>query len=213
MSHFEKCRKIVAIGRNYAKHAKELGNDVPKEPLIFLKPASSIITEGSSIQIPKGHDVHHEVEVAVVISRKATNVSSDEALSYVKGYAVALDITARDIQKEASKNGKPWTVAKGFDTFTALGKFIPKNLVNDTKKLEIRCRVNDKIKQEGSVSDMIFDIPTQISYISKIMTLEENDIILTGTPEGVGPILDGQIVTAELIGYDIVKFPVIYRSF
>ncbi|ORY45245.1 hypothetical protein BCR33DRAFT_697356 [Rhizoclosmatium globosum] len=194
-------RKIVAIGRNYAEHAKELGNAVPTTPFFFLKPTSSYVTSYSTnptIEIPKGSNVHHEVELAVVIGANGRDISEATAMRHVEGYALAIDATARDLQDEAKKAGKPWSTAKGFDTFTPIGDFIPKTMIEDPDALTLWLKVNDTVKQNGPTSDMIFKIPQLISYVSSIMTLERGDVILTGTPAGVGRMNPGDIVTCGL---------------
>ncbi|KAL3689609.1 hypothetical protein R1sor_015918 [Riccia sorocarpa] len=201
--------KIVAVGRNYAAHAKELGNAVPKEPMIFLKPTSSYVFQGGAIEIPPPlTSLHHEVELGVVIGKQGRDIFEDEAMDHVSGYALALDMTARDIQSVAKAKGHPWTVAKGYDTFTPISDFISKEDVPSTDDLELWCEVDGVMKQKGSTKDMIFSIPTLISFISKIMTLNEGDVILTGTPSGVGPVSAGQHVKAGITGLVEISFPV-----
>ncbi|KAJ3067537.1 hypothetical protein HDU98_009241 [Podochytrium sp. JEL0797] len=187
-------RKIVAIGRNYAEHAKELGNAVPTTPFFFLKPPSSYTTT-PHIEIPRSTTVHHEIELAVVISTTARDIPAADAMRHVAGYALAIDCTARDLQEEAKRAGRPWSMAKGFDTFTPVGELIPKGMVEDPHTLELWLSVNGVVKQNGPTSDMIFNIPHLISHVSSIMTLERGDVILTGTPAGVGPMVPGDVVT------------------
>eukprot|EP00244_Chara_vulgaris_P003829 TRINITY_DN1722_c0_g1_i2.p1 TRINITY_DN1722_c0_g1~~TRINITY_DN1722_c0_g1_i2.p1 ORF type:complete len:224 (-),score=46.11 TRINITY_DN1722_c0_g1_i2:299-970(-) len=204
--------KIIAVGRNYAAHAKELGNEVPKEPVLFLKPTSSYVRKGGVIEVPPGVDsLDHEVELGVVISKKGRDIPTELAMDHVAGYAVALDMTARSIQNEAKAKGLPWTVAKGYDTFTPISDFLPKKKVPSANDLELWCKVDDTLRQKGNTKDMIFDIPFLINYISTIMTLEEGDIILTGTPPGVGPVKPGQHITAGITGYLEMSFPVCSR--
>ncbi|XP_072996977.1 oxaloacetate tautomerase FAHD1, mitochondrial [Typha latifolia] len=205
--------KIVAVGRNYAAHAKELGNAVPKEPVLFLKPTSSYLQNGGAIEIPHPlESLDHEVELAVVIGRKARDVSESTAMDYVGGYALALDMTAREIQSSAKSAGLPWTVAKGQDTFTPISAVLPKLTVINPDDLELWLKVDDEIKQKGSTSDMIFKIPFLISHISSIMTLMEGDVILTGTPQGVGPVSLGQKITAGITGLIDVQYDVQRRQ-
>ncbi|KAJ7955136.1 Acylpyruvase FAHD1, mitochondrial [Quillaja saponaria] len=193
--------KIVAVGRNYAAHAKELGNAVPKEPVIFLKPTSSYLENGGTIEIPHNVDtLHHEVELAVVIDKKARDVPEGNAMSYVGGYALALDMTARDLQAVAKSAGLPWSLAKGQDTFTPISSVLPSATVPDPDNLELWLKVDEEIRQKGSTKDMIFKIPFLISYISSVMTLFEGDVILTGIPSGVGPVKAGQKITAGITG-------------
>ena len=185
--------KIVCVGRNYAAHAKELGNDVPTEPLLFLKPPSAIIGPGETVVLRAESDkVEHESELAVVIGKRATRVSREEALSYVLGYTCANDVTARDLQK---KDGQ-WSRAKGFDTFCPVGPWIETDL--DPRDLGVKCLVDGHVRQDGRTSQMMFDVPTLIAYVSRAFTLEPGDLILTGTPEGVGPLAPGNRVTVAI---------------
>ncbi|KAG4942214.1 hypothetical protein AAZX31_17G027300 [Glycine max] len=205
--------KIVAVGRNYAAHAKELGNAVPKEPVLFLKPTSSYLSNGGTIQIPHNEgSLHHEVELAVVISKKARDVSESSAMDYVAGYALALDMTARDLQAAAKSAGLPWSLAKGQDTFTPISSILPKTTVPNPDDLELWLKVDEEIRQKGSTKDMIFKIPFLISYVSSVMTLFEGDVILTGTPPGVGPVKEGQTITAGITGLVDVQFNVEKRA-
>jgi 2-keto-4-pentenoate hydratase/2-oxohepta-3-ene-1,7-dioic acid hydratase in catechol pathway len=185
--------KIVCIGRNYAAHAKELGNEVPAEPLMFFKPPSSLIGPGETVILrAESEKVEHEAELAVVIGKRASRVSRDEALSYVFGYTCANDVTARDLQK---KDGQ-WSRAKGFDTFCPIGPWIETDL--DPSDLRVQCVVDGAIRQDGRTSNMIFDVPALIAYASRAFTLEPGDLILTGTPEGVGPLAPGNHVTVAI---------------
>jgi 2-keto-4-pentenoate hydratase/2-oxohepta-3-ene-1,7-dioic acid hydratase in catechol pathway len=192
------------VGRNYAAHAKELGNDVPERPLIFLKPPSSIIGEGEAILLPPDSQrVEHEGEIGVVIGRRARHVSEAEALDYVAGYAPLNDVTARDLQRTDGQ----WTRAKGFDTFCPIGEVVPKDGI-DWTEIEVVCRVNGEVRQRGRGSEMVFGIPFLVSYISRIMTLEPGDVIATGTPEGVSPLVPDDIVEVELVGLGRISNPV-----
>jgi 2-keto-4-pentenoate hydratase/2-oxohepta-3-ene-1,7-dioic acid hydratase in catechol pathway len=195
--------KIVCVGRNYAAHAKELGNEVPAEPLLFLKPPSSIIGDGASIRLPRvSKQVEYEGEIGVVIGRRLRRASVDEAGSAIAGIVAANDVTARDLQRSDSQ----WTRAKGFDTFCALGSVgkVPADLTS----LTVTTRVNGQLRQEGRASDMVFSIPSLVAYISGVMTLEENDLILTGTPDGVGTLAPGDVVEVEIAGVSRVSNPV-----
>ncbi|XP_068663168.1 oxaloacetate tautomerase FAHD1, mitochondrial-like [Aristolochia californica] len=206
---FSSGTKIIAVGRNYAAHAKELGNAVPKEPVLFMKPTSSYLQNGGTIQIPPPlESLDHEVELAVVIGKKARDVDEAYAMDYVGGYALALDMTAREIQSSAKAGGLPWTVAKGQDTFTPISQYLPKPMVADPDNLELWLKVDDLVRQKGSTRDMIFKIPFLVSHISSIMTLFEGDVILTGTPQGVGPVKAGQKITAGITGLIDVHFDV-----
>ncbi|KAF9998484.1 hypothetical protein BGZ80_004519 [Entomortierella chlamydospora] len=208
-------RKIVAIGRNYSEHAKELGNAVPTAPFFFLKPTSSYITNGQSIEVPAGCEVHHELELAIIIGKDGRNILAKDADGYISGYALSLDMTARNLQEQAKKKGMPWSAAKGFDTFTPIGDFIPKEQISDHSNVDLLLQIDGVTKQQGNTRDMIFNIPTLIEHVSSIMRLEEGDVILTGTPKGVGPVLPGQTITCELAfgGKTLsqLRFPVIER--
>jgi len=185
------CRTIAAIGRNYVAHALELKNPLPKYPFFFLKPVSSLVTpdDVQQIVLPAGvGSVHHEAELAVVIGKRAKNVGQDEAMDFVSGYAIAIDVTARDLQEKAKSEGKPWTVAKGFDTFCPISAFISKEDIPDPHNVTLFLKINGVTKQKDSTSLMIFKIPELIAAVTKVMTLNEGDIILTGTPKGVGPL-------------------------
>jgi len=192
-------RKVVAVGRNYKEHAAELGNAVPDKPLLFMKPATAYITEGKAIKIPKGcQNLHHEVELGVVIGKTAKDVTEESAMSFVAGYCLALDMTARDFQNAAKEKGAPWEVSKGFDTSCPVSGFIPKSAIPDPHNANLWCNVNGVVRQKGNTKDMIFNIPHLISFISQYFTLEPNDVILTGTPAGVGPVKDGDLIEAGL---------------
>ncbi|KAH6582109.1 hypothetical protein BASA60_002123 [Batrachochytrium salamandrivorans] len=210
-------RKIIAIGRNYALHAKELGNTVPESPMFFIKPTSSYIQPPGAIEIPHNTVVHHEIELGVVIGKEGRDITEAEAGSFIGGYVLALDMTARNLQDEAKKKGYPWTVAKGYDTFTPVGSFIPVSDVKDNSNLNLTLKVNGKIKQSGSTGDMVFGIPKLISHVSTVMRLEAGDVILTGTPAGVGPVETGQILDGSLEDgatkkqISSFRFPVISR--
>ena len=201
--------KIICLGRNYRKHAEELGNVVPDKPIIFLKPPSSLIVEGEKIILPsQSQDVHHEVELGVVIGKTGRHISRTEAEGHILGYCIFLDITARDIQKEETKRGAPWALAKGFDTSAPVSQVVRREELSHPDNLAIRLWVNGETRQDSNTSFMIFGIGEIIEYISSYMTLEAGDIIATGTPEGVGPIKKGDVLTAEIEGIGKVRFEV-----
>ena len=186
--------KLVCVGRNYAKHAAELGGVVPDEPLIFFKPPSSMISDGQSIVIPNGVGrVDFEGEIAVVIGEACRNISAKDSWDVVEGIAPLNDVTARDLQRTDDQ----WGRAKGFDTFCPIGEIVSAATV-DLSDLSVITRVNGEVRQQGHVSDLVFSIPVLIEYISSIMTLEVGDLIATGTPEGVGPLSVGDIVEVEV---------------
>jgi 2-keto-4-pentenoate hydratase/2-oxohepta-3-ene-1,7-dioic acid hydratase in catechol pathway len=185
--------KIVCVGRNYAAHAKEMGSEVPAEPLLFLKPPSAIIGPGQEVVLRAESDrVEHEAELGVVIGKRASRVSREEALGYVFGYTCVNDVTARDLQK---KDGQ-WSRAKGFDTFCPVGPWIETDL--DPSDLQVQCLVDGAVRQDGRTSRMMFDVPTLVAYISRAFTLEPGDLIATGTPEGVGLMPLGSRVTVAI---------------
>ena len=195
--------KIVCVGRNYSAHAKELGNDVPKEPLIFLKPPSSLITHGEPIRLPAvSKQVEYEGEIGVVVGARLRKATPAQAREAVRGIVAANDVTARDLQKSDSQ----WTRAKGFDTFCAIGDLgAPPG---DLSSLSVTTRVNGEVRQRGRGTEMVFDIPTVLVYISNVMTLEPGDLVLTGTPEGVGTLAPGDVVEVEIAGVSRVSNPV-----
>ncbi len=195
--------KIICIGRNYAAHASEHGAEVPEVPLIFLKPPSSVIGNGDTIILPpQSQQVEHEAELAVVIGKKGRWIFPDEAESYILGYTIANDITARDLQRRDNQ----WTRAKGFDTFCPIGPWIETDF-NPTDAL-ITCYVNNDVRQMASTHDMVFSIPQLIAFISSVMTLEPGDLILTGTPAGVSPLKDGDLVRITIEGIGSLENPV-----
>ncbi|HSM61987.1 MAG TPA: fumarylacetoacetate hydrolase family protein [Longimicrobiales bacterium] len=188
--------KIVCVGRNYAKHAAELGNVVPAEPLIFLKPPSSLLPSGGEIVMPRGMGrVDYEGEIGVVIGIRARHVPESEAWRHVAALAPVNDVTARDLQRSDGQ----WTRAKGFDTFCPVGEPAPVADV-DLAGLAVTTRVNGELRQEGNIGELRFSIPFLIAHISRIMTLEPGDLIATGTPEGVGPLAPGDEVVVEVRG-------------
>ncbi len=193
-------RTVYGVGRNYAEHAKELGHEVPKEPLIFLKPASALSRSGWKIQLPSGIGrVDYEAELVVALGGGGRNIPVDRALDFVSGYAVGIDVTARDLQEKAKKNGHPWAVSKGFDTFAPLSDFVPRPELGDGA-LEFSLSVNGVVRQKGSSLDMLFSVPQLVHYLSTIFTLNPGDLIFTGTPSGVGPLASGDALEAQLQG-------------
>jgi 2-keto-4-pentenoate hydratase/2-oxohepta-3-ene-1,7-dioic acid hydratase in catechol pathway len=191
--------KIVCVGRNYAAHAKELGQEVPPEPLLFLKPPSALAGPGDAVRLPpESERVEHEAELAVVIGKRAKGVSRQDALSHVFGYAGACDVTARDLQRKDVQ----FTRAKGFDTFCPIGPWIETEL--DPAAQNILCRVSGQERQNGHTKNMMFDVPAIVSYVSRMMTLLPGDVILTGTPEGVGPLVAGNSLEVEVSGVGVL---------
>jgi 2-keto-4-pentenoate hydratase/2-oxohepta-3-ene-1,7-dioic acid hydratase in catechol pathway len=198
--------KIIGIGQNYRAHAVEMGKGIPEEPLMFLKPRSAMIADGAAIERPAGFErVDHEAELGVVIGKRAHRVSKERALDFVLGYTCVNDVSVRELQK---KDGQ-WARAKGFDTFCPIGPRIVPGL--DPTKLRIMARVNGKVRQDSSTSDMIFDVATLISFCSQYMTLDAGDVISTGTPAGVGNLVPGDVCEIEIEGIGVLTNPVIAR--
>ncbi|HYZ93084.1 MAG TPA: fumarylacetoacetate hydrolase family protein [Actinomycetota bacterium] len=195
--------KVVAVGLNYASHAKETGMPLPQEPMIFLKPSTSVIGPGETIYLPsQSQRVDHEGELAVVIGKAARNVSDVAAADSILGYTCANDVTARDLQAKDVQ----FTRAKGFDTFCPLGPHVVTDL--DPLKLELSCRVNDEVRQKSSTSDLVFGPAALVSFVSSVMTLLPGDVLLTGTPAGISPIADGDVVEVEISGIGVLRNPV-----
>lgn len=195
--------KVIAIGRNYAKHAAEFGNEVPKDPMMFIKPSTTVIGPNAAIRRPSGVGrVDFEGELAIVIGQPVKNVSAARAASAILGYTVANDVSARELQKSDGQ----WGRAKGFDTFCPLGPWIETSL--DPADLALRSEVDGELKQDGRTSDLVHKIPELVEFVSGVMTLLPGDIILTGTPEGVGPIEDGQSVSITIEGIGTLTNPV-----
>ncbi len=196
--------KIVCVGRNYPEHAHELGNEPPKEPLIFLKPPSSLIASGDAIVYPAiSERVDYEGELGVVIGRRARNVAAGDALEYVRGYTCVNDVTARDLQR---KDGQ-WTRGKGFDTFCAAGPCFEDEF--DDANARVRTYLDGELKQDGACAEMMFSVNDIIAYVSAFMTLEPGDLIATGTPPGVGPMQPGSRVRVEIDGIGALENPLV----
>ena len=197
--------KVVCVGRNYVDHAAEHGAEVPKEPLLFLKPSTSVIGPNDPIRLPpQSKQVEHEAELAVVIGvTGARRVDRADAQKAIFGYTCANDVTARDLQRSDGQ----WTRAKGFDSFCPIGPWI--DTAVDMSDAEVRCEVNEEVRQLGRTSQMVFDVPTLISYVSHVMTLLPGDVILTGTPAGVSPLKDGDLVSVQIAGLGDLRNPVL----
>ena len=199
--------KILAVGLNYRTHAAEAGYDVPSEPLVFSKPPSSVIGPLEPIVYPiLSQQMDYEGELAVVIGQRAKNVLPEKATDFILGYTCGNDVTARDLQRRDDQ----WTRAKGFDTFCPLGPYIVTDL--DPAHLAIQTRVNGEIRQSTSTADMVFNVAELMAYVSQVMTLEPGDVILTGTPSGVGPLQPGDVVEVEIEGIGILRNPVVSQG-
>ena len=193
--------KIVCIGWNYSSHVSELDFQMPEAPAVFLKPSSCLISDNDDIVIPEGvTNVQHEVELALVFGRDGRNIPESEALSYISHVAVFNDVSARDMQSKARSEGNPWDLSKGIDTFGPMSEPVSVDSVDDLQDLDLELTVNGEVRQSGNTRDMIFPIPWLISYVSRYMTMEAGDVLITGTPEGVSEIKRGDVVVATVKG-------------
>jgi len=191
--------KIVCVGRNYAEHARELGNEVPEKPVVFLKPSSAVIFSEESIIYPTfSQEMHHETELVLLIGKKIKDASKEEAENSILGYGLGLDMTLRDIQNELKKKGHPWTIAKCFDTSAVVSDFILKENYKLTLEEEISLTVNNQVRQKEKLNLMLFKPAEIVQYISSLMTLEEGDLIFTGTPKGVSKVEKGDQLKAKI---------------
>ncbi|KAK0618515.1 hypothetical protein B0T17DRAFT_495859 [Bombardia bombarda] len=202
MASVKRANKVVCIGRNYADHIAELNSARPKQPFFFQKPTSSILLPGEGPVIrPRGVNLHYEVELAIVLGKQVKDLEADDdkgALDAIESYALSIDMTARNVQNEAKKKGLPWDISKGFDTFLPLSQTIAKSAIPDPHNIELYLTVNGEPRQDDSTELMLFRVPRILSDISKVMTLEAGDIILTGTPKGVGPVVPGDVMRAGI---------------
>lgn len=193
--------KIVCIARNYVAHIKELNNVTPSKPTFFIKPNSSLANEGQRVLLPNySNSVHHEIELAIVIGKSGKKIPKEKAYDYIMGYGVAVDLTARDVQAEMKKNGFPWEAAKAFDQSCPISKIKLKDDTIDPQNLSISCSVNQELRQDGNTNLMIYKIDEIIAAASEMFTLHKGDVIMTGTPEGVGKLESGDILTGEVEG-------------
>jgi 2-keto-4-pentenoate hydratase/2-oxohepta-3-ene-1,7-dioic acid hydratase in catechol pathway len=191
--------KILCLGRNYPEHAKEMKAELPGTPVVFLKPATAIVPPGGSVVFPPfSRDMHHEIELVILVGATGRNIPKDRARDHIGAYGVGLDMTLRDVQSEAKRNGLPWSVAKGFDTSAPVSLFMGREAVPNPQNLMLTLRVNGEVRQHASTSGMIFPVEDIIAYCSSVFTLEEGDLIFTGTPEGVGPVHRGDHLVAEI---------------
>lgn len=198
--------KIIGVGRNYRDHASELGNTVPAQPLLFLKPATSVIEDGAAIVLPPdSKQVDFEGEIGVVIGARLRRATAQQVRGGIAGITCVNDVTARDLQR----TDEQWTRAKGFDTFCPIGPRVVAIDADRYAELEVLCRVNGAVRQHGRARDMVFSIPALVAFISQVMTLEPGDVIATGTPAGVGPLRRGDVVEVEIPGVGVLKNPVI----
>jgi len=201
--------KLLCIGRNYAEHAAEMKSEVPDEPMVFLKPSTALVRdEGTVVLPPQSEEVHHEVELVAVIGPGGKNIAEADALGHVTGYAAGLDMTARDLQRGAKERRHPWSVAKGFDTFAPLGPIAPPQEAPGMQEAAVRLLVNGETRQDSHTRHMIFSVTQLVAYCSRVFTLEAGDLIYTGTPEGVGPVEDGDQLEARVEGLPPLRMDV-----
>lgn len=192
--------KILCIGRNYAEHAKEMKAEIPSAPVFFMKPSTALVADGGVVRIPSvSKDMHHEVELTVLIGTGGSNIPESEARKHIAGFGVGLDMTLRDVQAEAKKKGLPWTLAKGFDTSAPVSAFVPVGRVPNVPSLTLELKVNGQVRQRGALNDLLFPVERLIAYLSHYIALEAGDIIYTGTPEGVAQVVPGDTMQAALI--------------
>lgn len=200
--------KIIAIGRNYAEHVKELDNPMPAVPVIFMKPDTAVLKDNKAFYHPEfSTDIHHEIELVLKISKEGKHIAEKFAASYFDEIGLGIDFTARDIQKTHKENGLPWELAKSFDNSAPISKFLPKSDF-DLKSLNFRLEVNGNIVQTGNTKDMIFPFEKMISFVSKYITLKKGDLLFTGTPAGVGKIAVGDRLTAYLENLKLLDFEI-----
>lgn len=205
--------KIACVGKNYLEHSKELGDEVPEKPVIFLKPSSSIIFSGEKILYPEfSKSLHYETELVLLIGKTGKKIKQKDAIDYIAGYTVGLDMTLRDLQTEAKKSGHPWTISKCFDTSTVLGEFVSASEIKNPDELEIKLWVNGELKQNDNTSNMIYSVEKIVEYLSYYFTLEEGDLVFTGTPKGVGEVKAGDKLIAEISGVGRLETEVIQED-
>ena len=204
-------RRILCVGRNYAAHAREMGQDPEREPpFFFTKPADAVVDTGADIPYPSmTADLHHEIELVVAIAEGGADISVDQALAHVFGYGVGVDLTRRDLQALAKDKGRPWDFAKGFDRSAPMGSLVPVSRIGHPGKAAIHLSVNGKSRQSADVSDMIWSVPEVIAEASRYIALAPGDLIFTGTPAGVGPLVRGDVVEGAVAGVGEVRFRIV----
>lgn len=201
--------KILCIGRNYAEHAKELNNPLPKEPVFFMKPDTALLKDGAAFYHPDfSSDIHHEIEIVLRVGKAGKHISQEHALKYIDGISVGVDFTARDLQQQCKEKGLPWEKAKAFDGSAPIGKFIPFTEAHQSSEIVFSLSVNGEIRQQGSGNDMIFNFQSIIAYLSQFVTLKSGDLIYTGTPSGVSAVKIGDRLIGSLNGEELLNFEV-----
>ncbi len=201
--------KIIAIGRNYQEHAKELNNPVPSSPVVFLKPDTALLKEGKAFFHPDfSNDIHYEVELIIKIGKEGKHIQPKFAKNYIEAIGLGIDFTARDLQQECKEKGLPWEIAKAFDHSAPIGEFIPVNEINDLNNISFSLNKNNTLVQKGNSSDMIFNFETIITYVSQRFTLKKGDLIFTGTPAGVGKINIGDLFEGYINDQKMLSVPI-----
>lgn len=192
------CRRIFCVGRNYAEHAREMGVPKPAEPVVFMKPATSLVPEGEPLVLPKDQGrVHHEMELVVAMRSGGGRISTNEALEHVAGMTLGIDLTLRDLQSRLKQAGQPWERAKSFDGSAPIGNFVPLSAVSDIQDIEMRCRVNGTLRQQGNTRDMLFPVVEIVAFLNRFWRLMPGDLVFTGTPAGVGALVAGDRVEID----------------
>lgn len=203
-------RRVYCVGRNYAEHIREMGNDLRDPPFFFDKPADALVTDGAPIAYPPGtSDFHHEIELVMAIGKGGKDIAEADALSHVFGYAVGLDMTRRDLQAEAKKAGRPWTFAKSFDQSAPVGTIVPASAIGHPDKGAITLAVNGAERQRGDLSEQIWSVPETIAFLSRYVTLKPGDLIMTGTPAGVGAVVRGDVLEGAIAGIGTVRTEIV----
>ena len=199
-------RRIYCVGRNYAEHIREMGNDERDPPFFFAKPADAVVVAGAAMPYPpQTNDLHHEIELVVAIGKDGENISKDDALSHVYGYAAGLDMTRRDLQASAKKAGRPWEMAKAFDHSAPIGTIEPASAIGHPASGAITLAVNGEQRQQGDLSDQIWSVAEAIAYLSSFVALKAGDLIMTGTPAGVGAVVKGDVLEGTIAGVGTVR--------
>jgi len=199
-------RRIYCVGRNYAEHAREMGHDLRDPPFFFAKPADAVVTGGGGMPYPGGtSDLHHEIELVVAIGTGGSAIGAEAALDHVHGYAAGLDMTRRDVQAAAKKAGRPWDMAKGFDHSAPIGLLAPARHIGHPRAGAISLRVNGVERQRGDLSEQIWSVRETIAYLSTLVTLKPGDLIMTGTPAGVGKVVRGDVLEGHIEGVGAVR--------
>jgi 2-keto-4-pentenoate hydratase/2-oxohepta-3-ene-1,7-dioic acid hydratase in catechol pathway len=201
--------KIICIGRNYAEHAKELKNDIPTEPVFFMKPDTALLKDGEPFYYPEfTRDLHHEIEIVLKINKVGKHIEERFAHKYYEEIGLGIDFTARDLQAKAKEKGLPWEKAKAFDGSAPLGTFMPKAQLADLSAIGFELKINGETRQKGNTSDLLFSFDKIIAYVSQFVTLKVGDLIYTGTPEGVGPVKIGDKLQGYIDGRQMLEFEV-----